>query len=99
MPPIQQTHCASWAFSAQEQVIEATGEELSSTVSTWMRQGSWWRFRQPDRQTLERSSQRLDVPVIPKLLKSLKENGVDVSMAYSYSDAEAALLKAFGKRL
>jgi cobalt/nickel transport system ATP-binding protein len=51
-------------------------------------------FVQPDML----KSVRLDVPVIPKLLKSLKENGVDVSMAYSYSDAEAALLKAFGKR-
>lgn len=43
-------------------------------------------------------SVRLDVPVIPRLLKSLKEQGVDVSMAYTYADAEEALLKAFGKR-
>ncbi|MDD5141992.1 ATP-binding cassette domain-containing protein [Methanoregula sp.] len=43
-------------------------------------------------------SVRLDVPVIPRLLKSLKDSGVDVSMAYTYADAEEALLKAFGKR-
>lgn len=43
-------------------------------------------------------SVRLDVPVIPRLLKSLKEHGVDVSMAYTYADAEDSLLKAFGKR-
>jgi cobalt/nickel transport system ATP-binding protein len=43
-------------------------------------------------------SVRLDVPVIPRLLKTLKENGVDVSMAYTYADAEESLLKAFGKR-
>ncbi|OPX62812.1 MULTISPECIES: ATP-binding cassette domain-containing protein [unclassified Methanoregula] len=51
-------------------------------------------FIQPDML----KSVRLDVPVIPKLLKSLKENGVDVSMAYTYADAEAALLRAYGKR-
>lgn len=43
-------------------------------------------------------SVRLDVPVIPRLLKSLKDNGVDVSMAYTYADAEESLMKAFGKR-
>lgn len=43
-------------------------------------------------------SVRLDVPVIPRLLKSLKEHGVDVSMAYTYADAEESLLTAFGKR-
>jgi len=51
-------------------------------------------FIQPDML----KSVRLDVPVIPKLLKSLQENGVDVSMAYTYADAEAALLRSFGKR-
>jgi len=43
-------------------------------------------------------SVRLDVPIIPRLLKSLKEHGVDVSMAYTYSDAEESLLTAFGKK-
>ena len=51
-------------------------------------------FIQPDML----KSVRLDVPVIPRLLKALKENGVEVSMAYTYSDAEDALLRAFGKR-
>ncbi len=41
---------------------------------------------------------RLDIPVLPRLLKSLKENGIDVSMAYTYSGAEESLLRAFGKR-
>lgn len=43
-------------------------------------------------------SARLDVPVIPRLLTSLKDNGVDISMAYTYSGAEESLLRAFGKR-
>jgi len=43
-------------------------------------------------------SVRLDVPVLPRLLRSLQENGVEVSMAYTYADAEDALLRAFGKR-
>jgi cobalt/nickel transport system ATP-binding protein len=41
---------------------------------------------------------RLDVPVLPRLLKTLRENGVEVSMAYTYNEAEDSLLKAFGKR-
>jgi cobalt/nickel transport system ATP-binding protein len=51
-------------------------------------------FIQPDML----KSVRLDIPVIPKLLKTLKENGVEVSMAYTYADAEESLLHAFGKR-
>lgn len=43
-------------------------------------------------------SVRLDVPVLPKLLKTLKDNGVEVSMAYTYADTEKSLLHAFGKR-
>ncbi|WML68185.1 MAG: cobalt transport system ATP-binding protein, cbiO [Methanoregula sp. SKADARSKE-2] len=43
-------------------------------------------------------SVRLDVPVLPRLLRALRDKGVDVSMAYTYADAEAALLRAFGKR-
>ncbi len=43
-------------------------------------------------------SVRLDVPVLPKLLKTLKDNGVEVSMAYTYADTEKSLLNAFGKR-
>jgi len=51
-------------------------------------------FMQPDML----KSVRLDVPVLPKLFKTLQENGVEVSMAYTYTDAEQALLRAFGKR-
>jgi len=36
--------------------------------------------------------------VLPKLLKTLRENGVEVSMAYTYADAENSLLRAFGKQ-
>jgi cobalt/nickel transport system ATP-binding protein len=41
---------------------------------------------------------RLDVPPIPRLLRSLREHGVEISLAYSYAEAEEALLSAFGKR-
>jgi cobalt/nickel transport system ATP-binding protein len=43
-------------------------------------------------------SVRLDMPVLPKLLNTLRENGVEVSMAYTYADTEESLLRAFGKR-
>jgi cobalt/nickel transport system ATP-binding protein len=43
-------------------------------------------------------SVRLDMPVLPKLLNTLRENGVVVSMAYTYADTEDSLLRAFGKR-
>ena len=43
-------------------------------------------------------SVRLDIPVLPKLLNTLKEHGVEVSMAYTYADTEKSLLRAFGKR-
>ncbi|MFA7695438.1 MAG: ATP-binding cassette domain-containing protein [Methanoregula sp.] len=52
-------------------------------------------FLQPDML----KSVRLDVPVLPRLIRSLQENGVEISMAYTYADAEQALLRAFGKRL
>lgn len=41
------------------------------------------------------SSVRLDVPVLPKLIRSLRDHGVEVSMAYTYSEAERALLSAY----
>ncbi|MDD1715388.1 MAG: ATP-binding cassette domain-containing protein [Methanolinea sp.] len=41
------------------------------------------------------SSVRLDVPVLPKLIRSLREQGVEVSMAYTYSEAERAFLSAY----
>jgi len=51
-------------------------------------------FLQPDML----KSVRLDVPVLPRLIRSLQANGVEISMAYTYADAEQALLRAFGKR-
>ena len=48
-------------------------------------------FMQPDML----KSMRLDVPVLPKLLRSLQKNGVPVSMAYTYEDAENALVQAY----
>lgn len=38
---------------------------------------------------------RLDVPVIPKLILSLREQGIDISMAYSLEEAKNAILEAF----
>ncbi len=35
------------------------------------------------------------MPVLPKLIKTLRENGVEVSMAYTYADAEKSLLRRF----
>lgn len=48
-------------------------------------------FMQPDMLR----SMRLDVPVLPKLLRSLQKNGVPVSMAYTYEDAENALIQVY----
>lgn len=42
-------------------------------------------------------SVRLDVPVLPRLMKSLQDHGVEISMAYTYSEAERELLHAFGR--
>lgn len=41
------------------------------------------------------TSVRLDVPLLPKLIRSLRDQGIDISMAYTYQDAEAAFLRAF----
>lgn len=41
------------------------------------------------------TSVRLDVPLLPKLIRSLRDRGIDISMAYTYQDAEAAFLRAF----
>ena len=40
-------------------------------------------------------SVRLDVPVLPKLIRSLNESGVPVPMAYTYNDAEKALIETY----
>jgi cobalt/nickel transport system ATP-binding protein len=44
------------------------------------------------------SNVRLEVPVIPKLINSLREQGAEISMAYTYEEAESAFLDAFKKR-
>ncbi len=48
-------------------------------------------FMQPDML----KSMRLDVPVLPKLLLSLQKNDIPVTMAYTYEDAEKALVQAY----
>lgn len=50
-------------------------------------------FSQPDLLT----SVRLDLPILPKLISSLRSKGVAIDMGYTYQEAEAAFLKAFGK--
>ena len=40
---------------------------------------------------------RLDVPVLPKLISSLQNQGVNIEMGYTYDQAEKSFLKAFGK--
>jgi cobalt/nickel transport system ATP-binding protein len=40
-------------------------------------------------------SLRLDVPVLPKLIRSLQKNGIPVPMAYTYEDVERALIEAY----
>jgi cobalt/nickel transport system ATP-binding protein len=41
---------------------------------------------------------RLDVPVLPKLIRSLQEHGVAVDMAYTFDGAQRSLLDAYGRR-
>jgi cobalt/nickel transport system ATP-binding protein len=43
-------------------------------------------------------SVRLDVPVLPKLIRSLQEHGVDINMGYTFEEVEKVFLEAFGKR-
>ena len=40
-------------------------------------------------------SVRLDVPLYPKLIQSLREKGIPVSMAFTFEEAEKAFLEAF----
>jgi cobalt/nickel transport system ATP-binding protein len=44
------------------------------------------------------SSVRLDVPVIPKLIRLLREEGLDIGMAYTLDEAKAAFLKSYRDR-
>jgi cobalt/nickel transport system ATP-binding protein len=41
------------------------------------------------------SSVRLDVPVIPKLIRLLREEGLDIGMAYTLDEAKTAFLKSY----
>ena len=43
-------------------------------------------------------SVRLDVPVLPKLIRSLQEHGVDINMGYTYEEVEKVFLEAFRKK-
>jgi cobalt/nickel transport system ATP-binding protein len=43
-------------------------------------------------------SVRLDVPVLPKLIRSLQEGGVDIRMGYTYDEAEKAFIDAYRDR-
>jgi cobalt/nickel transport system ATP-binding protein len=52
-------------------------------------------FLQPDML----KSVRLDVPVLPKLISTLRAHGIEISMAYSYTNAEKAFLDAFNRKL
>lgn len=40
----------------------------------------------------------LDVPPIPRLIRSLQENGVAIDMAYTYEDAKMSFLDAYTRR-
>ncbi len=51
-------------------------------------------FMQPDML----KSMRLDVPVLPRLLLSLRKTGIPVEMAYTYDDAEKSLVQAYKGR-
>jgi cobalt/nickel transport system ATP-binding protein len=44
------------------------------------------------------SSVRLDVPVIPKLIRQLREEGLDIGMAYTLDEAKTAFLKSYRDR-
>jgi cobalt/nickel transport system ATP-binding protein len=44
------------------------------------------------------SSVRLDVPVIPKLIRQLREEGLDIGMAYTLDEAKNAFLKSYRER-
>ncbi|MFA7199687.1 MAG: ATP-binding cassette domain-containing protein [Methanoculleus sp.] len=41
---------------------------------------------------------RLDVPIVPKLIRSLQESGVAIDMAYTYEGAKKSFLDAYTRR-
>ena len=51
-------------------------------------------FLQPDMLR----SVRLDVPVLPKLIRSLQQKGIPIPMAYTYEDAEMACARAYKEK-
>jgi len=51
-------------------------------------------FDDPDLLT----SVRLDIPVIPKLIRSLREEGLDIGMAFTLDEARASFLRSFRSR-
>ena len=51
-------------------------------------------FLQPDML----KSVRLDVPVLPKLIRSLQQKGIPIPMAYTYKDAEMAFARAYREK-
>ncbi|GAA5262878.1 ATP-binding cassette domain-containing protein [Methanocalculus sp. MC3] len=44
------------------------------------------------------NSTRLHVPPLPRLIRSLRRDGVQIDMAYRYTDAESAFFRAFGRQ-
>jgi cobalt/nickel transport system ATP-binding protein len=44
------------------------------------------------------ASVRLTVPVLPRLIRSLQQRGIEIPMAYTYETAEKAFLKAFQRQ-
>jgi cobalt/nickel transport system ATP-binding protein len=44
------------------------------------------------------TSVRLDVPIIPKLIRNLREKGIDIPMAYTVEEAEQSFLQAMGRK-
>jgi len=44
------------------------------------------------------ASVRLEVPVIPRLIGALQEEGIGISMAYTFDEARDAFLSAFGRK-
>jgi len=45
------------------------------------------------------TSVRLDVPVIPKLIHALQEEGMDISMAFTLDDAKTEFMKSYRERV
>lgn len=44
------------------------------------------------------ASVRLEVPVVPRLIGALRQEGIEISMAYTFDEAKNAFLEAFGRR-